>query len=282
MEAKDSTHSAPHPLGICRSALFAAAERSAEGSSEAREIACYGSTQLRYRGPALTQRHALVWQAVLVAYFEHCVGGATSFKCAQSELLRLIGRHGVIDTKARRALWSHLQDLQSGLLDLRTTRHRVSTQLLGTVEKDERSGTLEIEMKPAVLALISDEVALIDLSNKSHLSRNQLASWLYDFVSSQSNGNRCYPFPVEELRRLSGSTLALPQFRQRLRKAVAALVDANLLVSWKINRNDRLMFEKTRTYVLLKKPEAARKTMATHAHASRADDVLARRAYVAL
>lgn len=276
MEAEAHTP-APHPLGLCRSALFAAAERSAEGALQSREIASYGSTQLRYRGPGLTQRHALVWQAVMVAFQEN--NAEDKVQISQADLLRLIGRK-TVDTIGRRALWGWLQDLQSGLLDLRTQRHRVSTPLLGPVVRDEHTGELTISIPDATRVLVSDEVALIDLDWKARLARNQLASWLYDFVSSQQKGG--YPFPVDELRRLSGSTLALAQFRQRLRKAADALTDAGLLVSWTINRNDRFVFEKVGTRVLLKKPDAARKTLADHAHAARADDALARRGQVAL
>lgn len=92
-----------------------------------------------------------------------------------------------------------------------------------------------------------------------------LALWLHDYIGTHL---RPQPEPVATLRSLCGSPLALPQFRQRLRAALDLLTrgDDALVLSWAIDRRDRLIVEKRPTRVVILPPQAAQAKQAAARH----------------
>lgn len=245
------------PLGFARSALFSVQERTGKTLQRVKLPAGPG-IELNYTGPRLHQQHALVWQSVVALLLEqHAATGADLLE-GQQQLLtnrrKLLDAAGKRDTSntTRCWVWDTLTELQSGQIALRTNRQRFSDSLLGALTMDEKTGEISIAIEARMIDLLRDEVAVINLKRKATLGRSQLALWLHDFISTQSN-DKAFPWPLKELHRLCGSSLALPQFRQRLRTAAARLTKGTdpLLTAWHIDKHDRLVYTKIRTLVVL-------------------------------
>lgn len=275
---------APSPLGLLRSSLFAAAERSTEHLRSI-ELVAWKNIAVTYTGPRLSQQHAIVWQAIVLEHRNRC--GADSdvpLRIRQTDLLRAVGRTDT-STPARKWLLMKLRELQQAIIEVRTAKHHYSGQLIGEVLKCELTGGFEIHLPSRLSVLLSDELAFIDLDRKLSFGRNQLACWLHDFLSTQiNNGQRCFPFAVRELHRLCGTPLALPQFRVRLRQALEVLQagPSPLLVDAHINSSDQLVYVKTNTLVLLKRAPADSKLAAGYRYEDARALAEARRSMVAL
>jgi hypothetical protein len=276
---------APSPLGFLRSSLFAAAERA---SKEHVILELFTSKNCgitaSYEGPRLTQQHAMVWQGLIREHARRCDGDIHSpLRIRQSDLLKSLGRTDT-STPARKWLSAKLKELQKGIVDLRTQKHHYTGQLVGEVVIDQRTGGYEICLPSRLATLLSDELALIDLNRKQTLGRNQLACWLHDFVSTQSN-DRARPFPAEDLRKLSGSPLKIAQFRQALKAAACLLKTGEnpLLSNARLDLSDRFWFEKQcPTKVIWIDERVNRKHEAQYAHEDGVEQALNRRGRVAL
>ena len=285
--------SSPHPnvvvglpIGFIRSALFGVGDKKVDPSLQL-ELASAKSVAIRYRGPALNQHHALLWQAILEAHRDRCGNDPTQvLHISRPALLRAIGRNDV-STAARKQCNQWLDDLTRAWISVETAKVRYCGALLGGALLDKETSLLSISI-PGLLELFTNEVAHIDLHRKLALGRNQLALWLHDFISSQSNDpTRMIPVPVTELRRLSGSSLKLPQFRQRLKQAIELLKAGKngtlpLLIRATLDADDRLVFEKSRTFTLILGGKAEVRVQATNARDRRVQEVLESRGRVAL
>ena len=258
------THAAPHrrsvtkhpgvPLAFARSALFSVRERTSERLTQ-HEVAADGERyRLIYTGPQLHQQHSLLWQAIIAQALDRQStaqhDGSVRLVTSRPALLRLMGKAD--DSASRRWLLLTLDELRLGTLKLDTPRHVFSHDLLGDYAYDRETGALEISISRQVLGLLADEVAVIDLGRKARLGRNQLALWLHDFISTQTNGSTL-PVAVQKLHRLCGSVQGIPQFRQRLRQAADKLSAGEdpVLIRWRIDEDDRFIFDKSTTRVIL-------------------------------
>ena len=282
MSATLAERLAPSPLVLLRSSLFAAAEHRGEPMRNT-VLVTSKHFSATYTGPRLSQQHAVIWQALILEHRARCGHDSASPLCIpQTNLLRAIGRTDT-STPARKWLWEKLRDLQQAIVELTSPKHRYSGQLVGEVLKDEQTGAFEIHLPSKLAVLLSDDLAFIDLDRKLGFGRNQLACWLHDFISTQHNAKH-FPFAVKELHALSGSPLALRQFRPRLRKALALLQAGSdpLLLSARINAADQLVFSKSQTKVLMKHEVAAPIVEAKYRHLDRVEEALELRGRVAL
>ena len=189
------------------------------------------------------------------------------------------------DTKQRARVWEWLRDLTAARIEYATATHDYAGPLVFEVAREKASGRVAVRLNPTLFHLLGDEVLRNDLARKARLGRNLLALWLHDYLATHL---RPPADPVATLRDLCGSPLALPQFRQRLRVALDLLTRGPhpLLLSWSIDRRDRLIVEKTATrVVILPAPVAqAKQTGALQHYRKQAeiDQVRQRRAQVAL
>lgn len=258
----------PVPLGLARSALFGVARPGgAEIVQRAITIAPLRGARLRYSGPQLSQHHALLWQAILQAAAEEGATGDQPLTIAADNLLRAMGGKGH-DSEQRARVWRWLKDLTAARIEYSTITHDYAGPLVFEVLRLKPSGLLSVRLNPTLFHLIGDEVLRNDLARKARLGRNMLALWLHDYIGTHL---RPPPEPVAELRGLCGSPLALPQFRQRLRAALDLLTrgDDALVLSWSIDRRDRLIVEKRPTRVVILPPQSAEAKQAATRHQGR-------------
>ncbi len=72
--------------------------------------------------------------------------------------------------------------------------------------------------------------------------KTDLAKWLHGFYASHRNP---YPIKVKTLRHLCGSSCGrLADFRTKLRRALNELVKAELIITWEIDRQDKVHVQK--------------------------------------
>ena len=250
------------PLAFVRSALFSVSDTGTHLKQERLPVGPLGGPQphadeskLVYTGPRLGQQHALVWQALMTLSIRRKSADPSfgeELIISRRDILEVLGWKST-SSAARSWVWSLLLDLQGAIIELRTPRHTFSQSLISSIEVDELTGRMKIHIPERTIALLTDEVACIDLNRKRSLGRDPLTLWLHDFISSQHNDpSRMIPWSVDALRALSGSTKTLAKFRASLKRAAAAMTtcESPLLTKWRIDDQDRLVYTKTKTRVV--------------------------------
>lgn len=237
----------PVPLSLLRCPLFSVVDCEREYLRTLLPIDGVGlGASVRYTGPHLTQRHSLVWQAVLAAGIASGAKDGGTFHFTSDGLLRLIGAKS--DTRLRRALHQTLEDLTRAHVQMKTRRVQFDGSLISGCTRDRKTGHLRITVLPEFMEAVRQEMLMNNLSRKVRFSKNYLAAWLHDCISSHQVVPRR---TVSEIKGISGSVQPMNKFRARLRKAMNALTegDESLVTRWEINRLDQLVIEKTKTPV---------------------------------
>lgn len=246
-------------MGLLRSALFSASILPRGKEKEAPLLnnvpvridgGALGGTLL-YSGPRLTQRHSLVWQAVICAARAAGVGDNDRFLVPADQLLSMIGS-AADDQHQRRRLWQTLSDLSKAHIAYTSKRVDYAGTLVSSVvhdtkrrSKDETpTGWLAIRLNADLTPYLSDEVLFNDLRRKARLGKNYLACWLHDYIAT----HKVPPAKsVAAIRTECGSTTKqLRDFRSRLKAAMNHLMggDEALVQSWSLDEQDRLVVVK--------------------------------------
>lgn len=276
------------PIAFVRSNLFGVNARN-RNTAEDCELCTDTNIRLRYSGPRLNQGHSLLWHAVLTCWLEEATTNAgydfqDHIEVTSAELLRKIGWEDS-STSSRRWLLARLCDLQSSYVDLHTQRHDYSGLLLDEVFRDRSaaSSPLILRVNPGLVDLLKNETVTIDVSRKHELAGKQLALWLHDFISSQTNGVPI-PFSVSRLHSLCGSGQQLAQFRPRVVAAAKRLQATTrpLLTSFGIDKKDRFNYSKTKTSVLILNESVGAAVVAAARAANAVERARAQRSRVAL
>jgi hypothetical protein len=274
------------PLSFARSALFGIARGNRHSMLQDHPVAAADplGVSLRYSGPRLTQHHALLWQAVIQAAASSKVADDRPFTVSADALLRVMGGRGN-DSKQRERVWRWLKDLTGARIELFTKTQGYAGPLVFEVARDTITRQVAIRLNPKLIRLLDNEVLRNDLARKAALGRNMLALWLHDFLATHL---RPPPMAVAELCALCGSPLALPQFRQRLRAAMSLLAKGvhPLVVSWELDRSDKLSVVKSATRVIILRAGVAEAKQKGIRYQNRKEDAIqkarAQRARVAL
>ena len=249
------------PIGLARSALFPVARPDNGGAvvyifNRRVPMAAQRGEKLGYRGPRLNQHHALAWQAVLIAAEGMDAMDGRAFEVSPDMLLRDMGGQGG-DTSQRERLLRWLVELTHARIHYTTRLQKFAGPLLAHVEHTP-TGRLSLRLHPSLREILRNEILRNDLARKARLGLNALALWLHDFIATHL---RPPADTVERLRLLSGSALKLPQFRVRLRTALALLTGPDgLVIEGEIDRFDRLMIARkapTRVVILVPEGEPA-------------------------
>ena len=254
------------PLGLLRSPLFAVGDPDEHGTivyiyKRPMPMAAQRGEKLAYRGPPLNQRHALAWQAVLLAAEGMDAMDGRAFEVSPDFLLRLMGGRGG-DRSQRERLTNLMMDLMRARIHYTTRLSKYAGPLLANLRITIKPrGRFVLELDPNLREILRNEVLRNDLARKARLVSNTLALWLNDYLATHL---RPPPEAVERLRILSGSRLNLAQFRIRLRAAVEVLKSGQdpLIISGGIDLFDRLVIEQkapTRVVILAATDAPARK-----------------------
>jgi hypothetical protein len=261
------------PLGFVRSCLFGTTRTGSVPVASTLPAQPIRGVALSYVGPPLGQHHALLWQAIVQA--ATLPDGSHTDQpdaLAADALLRTMGTQGNdSQQRARVARW--LRDLVAARVEYRTNTQHYAGPLLAAIERSKPGQPWSMRLPSHLLPLLANEVLRNDLARKAGLGRNLLALWLHDYLASHL---RPPPETADALRLWCGSSLALPQFRQRLRAALDMLKQGPrpLVRAWTIDRKDRLTVEKAATRVVILPPDIAQaKQYSPSLRARRQDDL---------
>lgn len=292
-EARAPQPQAGLPLAFVRSALFSVSDVGADMKRERLLVGPMpGATpsaaaSLVYTGPRLGQQHAMVWQALMTLSIRRKSsdpGFGEELMISRRDILDVLGWKSA-STAARNWVMDLLLDLQRAVIELRTPRHTYSQTLISSIVVDEITGRMRIQIPERTLALLTDEVACINLDRKRSLGRDALTLWLHDFISSQANDpSKMIPWPVDALRMLSGSNKSLAKFRAALRKSAVSLAATAdpLLTKWRIDEQDRFVYTKAKTRVVFLPAPALKVQVAKSWHEQQVEAAQEQRARIIL
>lgn len=234
------------PFAFARSGLF----RPGNASSSILVDAVIPSSrdyaiELTSTGPALRACHGLAWQTlVALAIQQH--GHLAPIDVWPAEILRLMGRQGEIQSRARTWLRGLLDDLAACSVAASTPIHAYVGPLLASVAVMD-DGKLSISFDPELSRFVENEYVAVPLSQKSQLGDHPLAHWLHDYIATHRD---TYVASVAAIHRLCGSTLTPSKFRARLRDALDLLASGpSALIGYTLD-GDQLTLRKHKTTVV--------------------------------
>ena len=189
---------------------------------------------MRYTGPELRQDDALVFAAMLRVASDVRVGRLVGF--APSDLCWTLFND--YSGKPRARLREIIKRLQSAKL----TFEDFSVHLIGRFDFPKH-GLWSVALDRDVVRLFADGRQVWMKLDKVLSYGGGIAGWVYRYTSAQT---KLIPKKVEHLRRLSGSTATLDDFRSKLKKALNQLVaGGDLQEKWFIDKHDMLHWMKS-------------------------------------
>ncbi|MDQ6973765.1 MAG: plasmid replication initiator TrfA, partial [Mariprofundaceae bacterium] len=143
------------PSSLLRSALFGIVKRGKRAYLENVDIASWENVKITYTGARLMQSDQDVWLACVEACARQ---KSTNVTISQREFIRLSGRKGG-DTKR---IWSDLVRLRSATIVIEDEYRGYAGGLINDVEKNDKTGHLEITINPKMIGLFGGNVTHID------------------------------------------------------------------------------------------------------------------------
>jgi hypothetical protein len=129
-------------------------------------------------------------------------------------------------------LKQEITNLAAGLTEITWTKERKSFggTLISSYFRDDDTGLYVVKFNQDFGKLYATGHTSIDWEERKSLGKNNLAKWLHG-----------YPYKVETLQRLCGSTTVRRDFRRKLKEALPKLVDIGTIVSWEIDAKTDLV-----------------------------------------
>jgi len=163
----------------------------------------------------------------------HPMGGEVEFTA--HSLLQELGRG--IGGKDHEQLKEELARLGSGWTEITDTKAKktFAGNFISSFVRDDEIDRYVITFSPKMAQLYEAGNTLIDWEQRLALGRNNLAKWLQGHYATHA---KPYPYKVETLRDLSGSTTTVKAFKQSLKKALDVLKAIGAILNWSIDEDD--------------------------------------------
>jgi len=220
------------PNAFLRSALF--------GVSSTRKvhqkrtiIAAVDGYEIRFKGETFNQTDLDVWEMLLHLARLQPLGTKVEFTA--HALLKELGRG--TGGKDHEQLKEELARLGSGWTEITDTKAKktFAGNFISSFVRDDETERYILTFNPATLKLYESGYTLIDWEQRLSLGRNNLAKYLLDLYASHA---KPYPYRVEKLRDLSGSTTTVKAFKVKLKKALDVLKAVGAILDWSIDDNE--------------------------------------------
>lgn len=225
---------------MARSALFSCVQGKDRRFIKDAFLATVADKEIRFTGEQLNQDdHDLLMQLVFMAHHKPLGSWIT---VPTYGILQALGRQ--VGGKQYRELRTDIARLTAAMVIIRNTKTKREVfghHLIAKAEQDERTSHWIYRLDPDLHALYGNMThTLIDWDKRISLKGKDLARWLQLYVASHA---KPYPVKVATLRELSGSrTKALKNFRDKLRLALADLVNNGDIEKWEIQMPKDLLF----------------------------------------
>jgi len=199
-------------------------------------IAALDGYEIRFKGETFNQTDLDVWEMLLHLARLQPLGTKVEFTA--HSLLKELGRG--TGGKDHEQLKEEMARLGAGWTEITWTKEKktFAGSLISGFFRDEETGRYVVKFNIDMAQLYGVGHTLIDWSERQALGRNNLAKWLHGFYASHA---KPYPYKVDTLHGLCGSTDELKGFKRRLKKALAELVDAGSIRSWSIDPDTDLV-----------------------------------------
>jgi hypothetical protein len=199
-------------------------------------IASLDGYEIRFKGESFNQTDLDVWEMLLHLARLQPLGTKVEFTA--HSLLKELGRG--TSGKEHEKLKEEIMRLMTGGVEITWTKEKKAFggTLVSSYFRDEETGRYVVKFNQDMAQLYGVGHTLIDWSERQALGKNNLAKWLHGFYASHA---KPYPYKVDTLHGLCGSTDELKGFKRRLKKALAELAAAGSIRSWSIDPDTDLV-----------------------------------------
>lgn len=229
------------PNAVLRGSLFTVSKQRA--TAKKRELlAAVEGIEIRFKGERFNQTDLDLWEMLLHLARMQPLGNQVEFTAYS--LLKELGRG--TGGKDHDDLKEDIARLLGGVVEITWTDTN-KTFLGHLVEKAYRDETTQryvVVFDQKMLGLYEGGYSYVDWQRRKALKGNSLAKWLQGFYASHAAP---YPYKVETIKNLCGSTTArLTDFRRLLKAGLDELVKVGSIESWSI-KDDLIHIEKIPT-----------------------------------
>lgn len=229
------------PNAILRGALFGIG-RERKIHKRRTLVAAVEGYEIRFKGELFNQTDLDTLEAMLHLAMPHPLGKKVEFSVHSflKELKRGVGKeqHEQFKEQIARLIGGvvEITDLTASITFIGTLVHKAY--------RDEKTGRYVVIFDKDMLALYESGYTLIDWQQRMALGQSNLAKWLHGFYASHAAP---FPYKVETILHLCGSTTTHKAFKVTLKKALAELVSVGAIQSWAIDSNDLVQINRTPT-----------------------------------
>lgn len=227
------------PNAVLRGALFGISQTRTVHQKRAL-IAAIENYEIRFKGETFNQTDLDVLEAMLHLAMPHPLGKSVEFTV--HAFLKALGRG--TSGKHHEEFKEQMVRLMGGVVEItNTTSHKTFMgTLVSKAFRDEQTGRYVVVFDGDMLNLYESGYSLIDWNQRMALGKSMLAKWLHGFYSTHA---KPYPYKVETLHSLCGSTATMKEFKRMLKKAFDELIKAGAIVGWIIDQDDLVIIQRT-------------------------------------
>lgn len=220
------------PNAFLRNALFGTSSTRKTHKSRTL-ISSVEQYDIRFKGETFNQTDLDVWETLL--HLARLQPMGTKVEFTAHALLKELERG--TGGKDHEQLKEELARLGSGWTEItdKKVKKTFAGNFISNYVRDDATDRYVVSFTPEMAQLYEAGHTLIDLEQRRALGRNNLAKWLHGHYASHATP---YPYKVETLRDLSGSTTTVKAFKLKLKKALDAVKAIGAIRGWSIDDGD--------------------------------------------
>lgn len=243
------------PNAVLRGALFGIS-RERKVLKRRTLVAAVDGYEIRFKGETFNQTDLDVLEAMLHLAMPHPLGKKVEFSV--HSFLQDLGRK--TSGEQHEQFKDQIARLIGGVVEITDLKAKIT--FIGTLVhkayRDEKTGRYIVIFDKDMLALYESGYTLIDWKERMSLGQNNLAKWLHGFYSTHAAP---FPYKVETLLKLCGSTTTLKEFKRKLKQALPELVNVGAIQSWSIDESDLVHVERMPTPTQVKHIATKKRTV---------------------
>lgn len=234
------------PNAILRGSLFGIS-RERKVLKKRTLVAAVDGYEIRFKGETFNQTDLDVLEAMLHLAMPHPLGKKVEFSV--HSFLQDLGRG--VGKEQHEQFKEQVMRLMTGGIEITDIKAKITFMgtLVQKAYRDEKTGRYVVIFDKDMLALYESGYTLIDWKERMSLGQNNLAKWLHGFYSTHAAP---FPYKVETILKLCGSTTTLKAFKIKLKKSLTELVTVEAIQSWSIDESDLVHIERMPTPTQMK------------------------------
>jgi hypothetical protein len=223
------------PNAVLRGALFTVSKERAV-LKDLTHIASVDGIEIRAKNDRLNQVDLDLWEMLLHLQRLQPLGNRVEFTAYS--MLKALGR--TTGGKDHHWLDNALARLIGSVVEIKWTRERkaFAGALVSSFFRDDEIGRYVVKFNQDMATLYGQGHTYIDWEQRQSLGQNSLAKWLHGFYTTHAAP---FPYKVETLQKLCGSSATLREFRRLLKAALTKLVGIGAISDWEINADSDLV-----------------------------------------